>query len=196
MNRYHLKCFWRELHYSIMHPRRTDWFELRYAVDCVWRDLLYPFQQPIWFLKTVWAYRDILWNDRDWDYSRLLAMMERKLKRMSDHLREHGHAVGSDRHAKQLLVASELCKRIRLDAYEDPFMAKLDAKYGPLEMSSKPTDNPRVAELIITRPRLNGDKAKEEASSRRIWKHAESQKKADIQLLGRLFDKHLLCWWD
>lgn len=196
MIRYHWNQFLRELWYSITHPRRLDWFELRYAALSLWADIQYPFKQPFWFLATVWAYRDVLWRDRDWDYSRLLAMMERKLRRMSDHLAKHGHTVGSDRHAKQLKIAAELCKRIRLDAYEDPFMVKLDEKYGRLEMSSEPTNNPRLAELIIKRPRVNGDEARERAASQRIWKHAETQKKADIQMLGRLFDKHLLNWWD
>lgn len=196
MSRYHRVQLFGELWYSIKHPRRRDWFELRYAAICVWGDILYPFKQPIWFFKTAWAYRDILWNDRDWDYSRLLAMMERKLQRMSKHIGEYGHGVHSPRHARQLMIAAELCKRIRSDSYEDPFLKTLDEKYGALEMSSKPTDNPHLAELIIKRPRVNGDEAVEQAASMRIWKHAEQQKKSDIQLLGKLFDKHLLCWWD
>lgn len=196
MSRYHRRQFFGELWYSIRHPHRRDWFELRYAALCVWSDITYPFKQPIWFLRTLWAYRDILWNDRDWDYTKLLLMMERKLRRMSGHIGKYGHHVGSERTARQLLIASELCRRIRADEYEDPFLAKMDAKYGPLEMSSKPTDNPRLAEIIIKRPRVNGDEAIEHAASARIWKHAEAQKKADIQMLGRLLDKHMLGWWD
>lgn len=173
MLNYHLRCLRRELWYSLTHPHRKDWFELRYAIARVWDDVLYPFKQPIWFLQTVWAYRDVLWNDRDWDSAYLLVMMERKLRRMADHIGTYGHHVGSERDAKQLRVAAELCRRVRLDQYNDAALNRLKQREG-----------------------LNWNDAAQSKKRMRIYKMSEARRKADIRMIGRLFDKHLLSWWD
>lgn len=198
MSRYSRKCFFRELAWTIRHPRRDDMFEMAYATKIYARDLVRPFKEPFWFAAKVWAYKDLLWNDRDWDFSYLLAFMERKLRRMADEARDHGYHTSSDRNARRMLIASELCRRIREDDYESAGMAQLTELFGEIQMSARPTDNPRAAELIIQRSGAinEKEKARELGTSRRIWESAERRKKNEIEYLGILFNKYLLGWWE
>lgn len=116
---YYLKRAVRELWYTIRHPRRRDFFELPYAWGTLLDATTWPLRRPFYIARNIWAYFDLLKDDRDWDWSFLLELMERKLRRMSNYHRLHGVGVDSGRRARQMHIASLLCKRIRKDEYLD-----------------------------------------------------------------------------
>ena len=62
-----------------------------------------------------WA--PVIWHDRDWDRDYALALLERKLRFMAEHLDDFGHHVGSDRDANRMRICAEICRRIRADRY-------------------------------------------------------------------------------
>jgi hypothetical protein len=69
------------------------------------------------FAANLWAYRQILWHDRDFDYVYLLELMELKLGRMGKHFADHDILVSSQRTARECRVAAEICRRIAEDDY-------------------------------------------------------------------------------
>lgn len=201
MSRYHLKCLRRELAYSIRHPRRFDWLELKYAIQCVWSDVAYPFKKPVWFLKSVWDWRMILWNDCDWDYGFMLEIWEHKFRNMHKHTVEHGCHVGSDRSAKQQLICAELCKRIHRDQYDDIPMRQHQERWGKCKLEFLPPDpngNPHLGRIEISTPeaKTDAEKSLETYEILAISKHADNQRKQDIRYLGMMLEKYMLRWWE
>ncbi len=69
------------------------------------------------FLSNIWAYRHILWDDRDCDYVYLLEMMELKLLRMAKHFESFNILVSSPRSARECRIAAGLCHRLLEDNY-------------------------------------------------------------------------------
>lgn len=85
------------------------------------------------FLRNVWAYRDILWRDRDWDHTYLLAMIERKLDRMYTELSNPKLtvAIHSAKELRRLKMARELARRIVQGEHTDlAGLPAIKAKYG------------------------------------------------------------------
>lgn len=68
-------------------------------------------------IRNLWVYAPVIWRTREWDHAYLLELMEFKLRRMAVSIGGNGNAVNSNRKGRQLLVAAELCRRIRMDDY-------------------------------------------------------------------------------
>lgn len=58
-----------------------------------------------------------------WDYEPMLRLMQKASREMSKHMKEHAIVKGSEKTARQLLVFSELCRRLADDDvyYEDGY---------------------------------------------------------------------------
>lgn len=155
-------------------------FGLTYAVENVWEDVVYPFKRFGRFLVKLKEYIPVLWDDFEFDYIYLLKIMRLKMKRMSEHMDEHGITVSSPRKARELRICTILIDRIIADDYIALQSRKLDEEYGELEFNSEPTGNPKLHRLILDRKGAReGTKEYEEETkkSRRIHKHAEYMKK-------------------
>ena len=61
----------------------------------------------------------IIWNDRNWDYSYLLLMLEHKLLNMEQYFRNDGHYVGCEKDANTMKKTRLVIKRLIDDQYED-----------------------------------------------------------------------------
>lgn len=61
----------------------------------------------------------VIWGDRDWDWYYLTKIMEYKLRKMSISFKEEGVCVGSEIHAKNMLICAELLKRLNKDDMTD-----------------------------------------------------------------------------
>ena len=89
--------------YSAYRLFRNIWWFFRY-------DLGYGLQNLLkWF--------PLIWRDRDWDHCYVLAILEKKFQQMSDLQEQHGSGVHSKRHARQLKIASHLCRRMQNEPY-------------------------------------------------------------------------------
>jgi hypothetical protein len=126
----------------------------------------------IWFLKRVWTYRRILWNDADFDYRYLIDLMSFKLNLIADHLEKHDMFIGADGTARSARVAAMVCDRISADNYDVMGFCK---EGDSLEAWQD--------ELITNR---NNDKD-------HFSKYLPNQ---DLEYLFLLFKKHLRTWWD
>ena len=105
----------------------SDFSHWKYWVLYEWREWN-PYRltrKVLHFAANFWAYRQILWNDQDCDYSCLLDMMELKLRRMGQHFEDYDIVMDSQRMARECRVAAELCRRLSEDNYL--------GKYGKIE---------------------------------------------------------------
>lgn len=60
----------------------------------------------------------VIWHDADFDWGFLNSILIYKLSRMAK-VMENGHGMSSHRHAKQLRICAELCRRLDADNYSD-----------------------------------------------------------------------------
>ena len=63
-------------------------------------------------IKMICQWIPILWNNWDWDHVFLLEVMQYKLKRMSVHIKEHGHLMNSDQVSDEMNQCAEIIEKI------------------------------------------------------------------------------------
>jgi hypothetical protein len=143
------------------------------------------------WLRDIWQgvqnlddYFGLIWRDRDWDHSFLLALMEFKLRRMSKHIGGRGVHVSAKLDARRMLNAAEACRRIHADEYCDAEYEALMAKYG-----YRP-DGDFLAWLN------RHTSSEERAEYRAIFDRNETAIHKDLTLLADLLREHLREWWD
>ena len=93
--------------------------------------------------------------------------------------RDHGHLVRSEETAKELLLLSELLKRIREDKYIDGVQG-YKSEEGKLfggEFFQKPNTLPSI-------------------KSKNFYKMREQAKKNDLSLACKLIERKLFTFWD
>ena len=76
-----------------------------------------PFRSLWYGLQNFWAYRSLIYRDRDWDWAYLYQMIEFKILRMSKLQREHGVHTTATQLAEEMEEAASILKRLYEDAY-------------------------------------------------------------------------------
>ena len=146
-------------------------------------DLWWSFKTAaIWkFLRNLWLFRKALWGYRSWDYHGMFQFMETCARDMSRCHKEHGHLMCSEETAKELKVFAELLHRVNEDNYTDD---KLDFKkvsdsglFGGMGFVQKPNTLPAY-------------KAKS------FYKIIASNKKNDLELIGKMLARKSQSWWN
>jgi len=118
-------------------------------------------------LRNCWRFRSVVWHFDTCDYAPLMDMLSTAARLMATHHQKHGKVTSSERSAKQLLIVSELCRRLEADDY--PELAGYEHAAYPQWSSRRRTY---------------------------VWQHAEYLAQQDIDYLGRMLKKHLRGWWD
>lgn len=70
-------------------------------------------------LRNLWAYKALIWRDRDWDQYYLYSMLAFKLKRMGNALIDNNRIVPAKYYGTKALIAAECARRL---AEEDSVM--------------------------------------------------------------------------
>jgi hypothetical protein len=144
-------------------------------------DLIWIIQTAdIWtFLRNLWLFRKALWRFKAYDYTGLLLFMETATKDIHECHKNHGHLMRSEQTAKELLVVSKLCKRIREDKYTDEVKG-----YRPKEGSFF---GGKFYQIPNTLPSIK---------SKHFYKMRENVRKNDLELLCKILNRKLLTFWD
>lgn len=135
----------------------------------------------IWkFFRNLWLFRKALWEYRSWDYHGMFQFMETCARDMSRCHKEHGHLMRSEETAKELLVFAELLHRVNEDNYTDDkleFEKVSDSgMFGGMGFVQKPNTLPSY-------------KAKS------FYKIIASNKKNDLELIGKMLARKSQSWW-
>ena len=136
----------------------------------------------VWkFLRNLWLFRKALWGYRSWDYHGMFQFMETCARDMSRCHKEHGHLMRSEETAKELKVFAELLHRINEDTYTDD---KIELKktserglFGGYGFEQKPDTLPAY-------------------KSKSFYKIIASNKKNDLELIGKMLARKSLSWWN
>lgn len=136
----------------------------------------------VWkFLRNLWLFRKALWGYRSWDYHGMFQFMETSARDMSRCHKEHGHLMRSEETAKELLVFAELLRRVNEDNYTDDKLefekVKDSGMFGGMGFVQKPNTLPAY-------------------KSKSFYKIIASNKKNDLELIGKMFARKSQSWWD
>ena len=136
-------------------------------------------------IKRIVCWIPKIWKDRDWDYAYLYEIIEYKLSRMEDCIR-NGYSIDSEKVAKNIKICRELLKRLAKNEYKHEFISEYFDKY--------PLDIENFNESINNRQ----DKITELDKKKYKWAHEDEEyrRKYDIEYLFYIMKKHHRQWWD
>jgi len=138
-------------------------------------------------LRNLAYYFRIIWRDRDWDWSFLLALLKRKLERSARYFASEGCWVQDGPEiSQQMRVCLKLIGRIGEDQYWRAADRRYRCRYGPAP-KAQVTDNIFHTEWPSEECRCYWLECRKDAE--RIWR-------LDCDRLFGIMAKHLLEWWD
>lgn len=88
----------------------------RWLPRTFWKNIDHWFWDIRTGIRNLWIFFEAVWWFRSFDSSGLLELMQIATRKMAD-CQKRGYHVGADKYARQLTVASELCRRLRADTY-------------------------------------------------------------------------------
>lgn len=158
------------------------------------RDSLVQFKE---FVRRLYHWLPVLWNDRDYDYSFFYHILRFKLKRMAAHLREHNILLYTERYARQIDYAVFLLDRIIADDYCASKYAAHQEKWGDVSFDKRlENDGTYSLDIYVTKARESGLDEQEAAEFRTLSELKYRCKENDLDRLFRHIRKYHQRWWD
>ena len=147
--------------------------DLKFEVEHLYKKYVqYPVIDIYYGLKNLWAWKGLIWTDRDWDYMYLIIMLKFKMKQM--HKSQDSSTwktVTADHHLQKLKICIEICERYIEDEY-----------------NSEGIDNHPIVGTNFS--------VKDPVAFRRELLKASKLKKRDVEMLFKYMERYLETWWD
>lgn len=99
-----------------------NFYKIKRSMAQIWEKIKqfhYVYYDIKYGLQNLWAYKRIIWKDRDWDFYYLHLLMRFKLDRMQKQMDENGCSTASPLNAKQMRYAIFLLDRINAGRYHE-----------------------------------------------------------------------------
>jgi len=132
-----------------------------------------------------------IWRDRDWDYGFLLDMMSKKMEHMGKYHNEKGTLESSDKSAKDLMRASELALKIRLQDYEEEAFGDKLYLRDKNKMVITPFEDKEGGTITF-----EGLSKEEREEYRKLVLRQSELIERDKNELFDLMSKEIFSWWD
>jgi len=169
------------------------WLEVCWKWDKV-TNFYYDFKYGI---KNLIKWFPVIWNDRDWDFAFMFALLEKKFEHYEKEWETKAtkYIVGSEKQIKRFKICKELCRRLKDDWYyhENTFMFH-DKKWGALDfrLSTEEDNLCNISRLKVSSPE---DDELERKQSMILYKIENDRKDADVELLQMYIKKYWKTWW-
>ena len=146
-------------------------------------------------IKNIRTFGRVIWRFRPWDHSYMLDVMAKMFTEMVK-AHEPGHLVKAPRTAKQLKMAALLCKRLSEQNYyekeHNKYFDRVTLKFIDLK-----DDDTGLGLKELTHVYKEPLEAADLDRKHKVLNKLEAKViKNDLDLLAKLFNKHLLSWWD
>lgn len=166
------------------------WFE----ISCKWNKVTTLYYDFKYGIKNLIRWFHVIWNDRDWDFVFMFALLEKKFQLMEESFERGGKfVVGCDKQIKRFKICKEICRRLKDDwwYHENTFMFH-DKKWGDIDFILKDGYN-----FSITRKNIKSkeDDEHETKESLRLHKIENARKDADMEILQMYIKKYWKTWW-
>ena len=176
----------------------------------LWRRIRWKLQNLRSFLENIpnniimicqWI--PILWNNWDWDYNFLMDVMQYKIQRMSNHIKEHDRLMNSQKYAAQMQLCADTIQRLREDNYIEHEVEEHNSKWGQLICESIPLEEEHPSFGILYKMDLYHEKARElgledqeQEEMQALRELEDARRQADWDLLFSQMRENIQSWWD
>lgn len=145
---------------------------------------------------------DVLFDDIDWDWSALAAIMRYKIGRMRKCLRD-GYSADAARNARDMKKVEEALKRLEDDDYFHDLVKKVHTKHQArldfVKKVDKDKSGPRAVSCLEVVPMKKGGKVNLKAYNRDFraaGRKSERLVNADVDLVFDTLKDRMRCWWE
>ncbi len=148
-------------------------------------------------IKLYQWYVNVLRDDCDWDANSLYKIMEYKLKRVEQALK-NGYAEHDVKDLKALRLAIKLAEKLKENRYEDKLYDRHEKKWGGLISWTTEISNENLYQWHSKRPNAITDAEKELERKELMDTLVESQKyyDRDRRIFFDIMQKYMNRWWD
>lgn len=161
---------------------------IRRFIKCM-PDIPYRIIQGI---KNIIIWFPVIWRDRDFDHSFLYKIMYYKLKNMQAFFEsENVWCACSNRKAKQIMIAKNLCKRLIEQQYLTNALTDYHQKYGEeIKFSFEPVEGKTYSVLKWN------ETEREHEDFHMASVHSDYMEQQDLDYLFKHMRKYIQGWWD
>lgn len=151
-------------------------------------------------IKRSYDYARFGWDNYDWNFAYVYALLEFKLKRLHKTL-EKGHSIQEEKDMKALKDLTKVVRRLRKNGYDNWYYRSHDRKWGKLESRFEPIPGETSSRWIswrVNRPENASDEVKQQERDelKLIWENAEKDRRKDIDRLAYILKEHADKFWD
>ena len=148
-------------------------------------------------LESLWFWLPIVWQDRWWDYSFFVEIIEHKLRQMEKGFRGRPRFPNHLKKANDIDYCRILASRIRKGKYLIRHLRYHKEIWGESEWILEPLSDGSCEWKGFRVPGLTDEEhAREQEEWHRLAKEAERQEEQDYAELFRLLHKQIRYWWD
>lgn len=149
-------------------------------------------------MKMICEWVPVLWDNWDWDYNFLLKIMQYKMQRMANHIREHNILVRSEEIADELQECCDIITRLQAQEYTPFEEGVMEAEYGKHCMDSLPCEHEgcRQLDIYFDKAREEGREEEADAVYTNIRNLAMAREQRDYHRLFTLMRDKIQGWWD
>lgn len=181
---------------TILGDAKKEWRTLKSSVSYFYWEYVYG---VIRFLRNLWAWRGILWNDRDWDFTYIYQVIAFKLRKQADSMEKHGLHTHKARDAKRMRTCAALMERACEDyLLNNPYHKKADEEFGKIQMTGTEADDGLTFECSFVRERemTEADEKREKLLRVLSMKYDKYMQHQDLEMFAEYFVKHSRSWWN
>lgn len=145
------------------------------------------------FFRNLIRWMPIIWADEDFDFGYLIRVLRFKIEKMDKFWKSgNTYSANGDRVSRQLAICKTILRRLEEDDYCRYEFDEIDRVHGKTKIVRTPVEGlPGHTRLEF----VDRTDTKRKAISR-AFKRAREIKRADMDLLFSIMNKHLLNWWD
>jgi hypothetical protein len=153
------------------------------------------------FVKNVWDYKELMWNDRDWDHAFILEILQFKIKKTRMYMEKSQRHTCWKKDVADMKRAEALIQAFLDDTVCDELYNAHDEKWGKSKttfVEQNIESKLRGSIMVSLRPNaLTPEKMIEERKEfRQLIKKAHSLEARKWRSLWKNIEKNLRNWWD
>lgn len=147
-------------------------------------------------IRNFWRWKEVIWNDRNWDETYLYRIMKHKMELMYKDVEKYSHHLYVEDELKSIKKCISILNRLINQEYEENALHFHDKKWGEIKINTIPYDDEYV-QLDVYRPyaRQIGMEEQEVKEFMKWMRHRDYMETQDIEFLFNTMKKYVRKWW-
>jgi hypothetical protein len=193
-----------DFYYAYIRKDEYSKNDMKFHLLRIWYNLGYPFRNIARGIKNIWKWRVIIWEDRDFDYSYMYAILQNKLKNMEKFFySDEVHIMDAEKYADQIKECREIVDALINDTYFDEELKEYHEKYPEVDnfFTFTPSDSEkeRVEQGLPVRWYEMKDRHKDDEKIEMFREGCDRAEKRRAEAIKKLYNnlaEYGEGWWD